>query len=58
MTGEREAELLRHIPTLAPLAEAHEFRAELSRNREQMTAAVLTALRDRIDMLAAREAKR
>jgi hypothetical protein len=49
MTEAREAELLRHIPTLGSVTEAHAFRDAL--RGEQMTSAVYAALLARIDIL-------
>ena len=49
VTAERDAQLLRHIPTLASVTEAHAFRDALS--GEQMTSAVYAALLARIDIL-------
>jgi hypothetical protein len=55
MTPEREAQLLRHIPTLGSVTEAHAFRDALM--GEQMTSAVYAALLARIDILNKRETK-
>jgi hypothetical protein len=57
MTTDREREVMAHIPTLASLDEATAFRRRLSEQGEQMTATVLTALRDRMDLLAKREGR-
>lgn len=58
MNPERERELLRHIPTLGSLDEAHAFRAALQGQGEQMTADVFRALTARIDRLAKMEGRR
>ena len=58
ITAEREADLLRHIPTLASLEEARGFREALRGQGEQLTGAVLVALTERMDRLAKMEGKR
>ncbi len=55
MTPAREAELLRHVPTLGCHAEAVAFRVALSAGGEGMTVDLMRALRDRIDLCAKRE---
>ncbi len=57
MTPDREAHILRAIDTLATVDEAHWFRQQLSDQGEQMTATVMAALRDRIDVMAKREGR-
>lgn len=57
MTSDRESELLRHIPTLASVAEAHGFRDALRQQGEQLTTGVYAALIARIDVLHRREAR-
>lgn len=52
MTPAREAEILRHIPTLGSVTEAHAFRDALK--GEQMTSAVYAELLARIDILQRR----
>jgi hypothetical protein len=56
MTEEREAELLRHVPTLATLAEADAFRRAIT-EQEPMGAALYRALTARIDFLARKEGR-
>lgn len=57
MTPEREAELLRHIPTLGSLAEATGFREAL-RDKGECTGTVMVRLQQRMDVLAKREGVR
>jgi hypothetical protein len=57
ISPEREAELLRHVPTLATLDEAHAFRDALRAQGEQLTTALYAALLARIDLLRRREGK-
>lgn len=55
MSPEREAHLIDQVGKLGSHAEALGFRAAISAGREQMTADLMAALRDRIDVLAKRE---
>lgn len=57
MTPARETEVLRHIPTLASVAEANAFREQLRDQGEQLTTAVYAALLARIDLLRKREVR-
>lgn len=56
MTEARENELLAHVPTLATLDEAHNFRACITET-EQMGTRLMRALTDRIDYLARKEGR-
>lgn len=57
MTPAREAELLRHIQTIASLDEARGFREQLRDQGEQLTSGVYAALLRRIDVMRQREGK-
>jgi hypothetical protein len=50
MTDAREAEILRHIPTIRCLDEARGFREQLTAQGE-MTGAVMVALKQRMDRI-------
>lgn len=50
MTEAREAEILRHIPTIRCLEEARGFREQLTAQGE-MTGAVMVALQRRMDRI-------
>ncbi len=58
MTPDREQHLLRQIPTLGSVAEAHAFRDQLRAQDEALSAAVYADLLARIDLLHKRETKR
>ena len=51
MSPEREAGLLRQIPTLATVAEAHALRDRLKAQGEALTSALYADLLARIDLL-------
>jgi hypothetical protein len=55
MTPSREAEVLRHIETLASLDEAHAFREALRDAGERLTTEVYAGLIRRMDLLRKRE---
>jgi hypothetical protein len=57
ITAEREAGLLRMIPTLDSLEEAHGFRDFLRNADEYLTGPVLVALTAQMDRLAKMEGK-
>ena len=58
MTPDREAHLLRTIPSLASVDEALAFRKALSDAGEQLTAMVMQTLSNRIEYLVKREGRR
>ncbi len=57
MTPARSDALIRHIHTLASLAEAEGFRAQLTAQGEEMSAAVYSELLRRVDELNRRGMK-
>lgn len=58
MDAAREAQLIAAIATISTHSEALAFREALSAGAEQMTADLMRALRDRIDLLAKREGRK
>ena len=57
MTPARETHLMGQILTLGSVAEAEAFHAQIKRQGEQITTALLAALLARIEILRNREAR-